>query len=232
MEKTYRSSFLLGRTSDTEDIEGQVVELADAPVPTEEQIREALQKFIGTTWQRPPAFSALKIAGQRAYVLARRGDAVELAPRPVEIHAIEMLRYEYPELELRIRCGSGTYIRSLGRDLARALGTDAIMSALRREAIGPFQANQALSIERLDAESIRQSLQSSAVGLGEMPRIVVNDDEVARLARGQAIRNRFGVATTEIAALDDADNLTAILVHAGGELLRPTKCFVASQASG
>ena len=231
MEKTYRGTFLLGRTSDTEDVDGQVVEVPGAPVPTKEQIEDALPQFIGTIEQRPPAFSALKVAGQRAYDLARRGDAVELAPRPVEIHAIELLRYEYPELELRIRCGSGTYIRSLGRDLAQALGTDAIMSALRRKAIGPFQANEALSVDRLDAETIRQRLQSAAVGLGEMPRVVVNEDEMARLARGQAIRNRFGVNAHEVAALDNADNLAAILVPAGNEHLRPTKCFASSVAS-
>jgi len=232
MEKRYRGTFLLGRTSDTEDVAGLVVELAGASVPTEEQIRETLPQFIGTIEQRPPAFSALKVAGQRAYDLARRGDAVELAPRPVEIYAIEVLRYDDPELELRIRCGSGTYIRSLGRDLAQALGTDAIMSALRREAIGPFQANEALSVDRLDAETIHQRLQSAAVGLGEMPRVVVNEDEMAHLARGQAIRNRFGVNAHEVAALDSADNLAAILVPATAELLRPTKCFVATQASG
>src|SRR5262245_35406014 len=140
MPKTYQGTFLLGRTSDTEDVEGEVVELDSPPVPTRAEIDAALPRFIGTIEQRPPAYSALKVAGRRAHKLARRGEAVELAPRPVEIHAIELLRYEYPEMELRIDCGSGTYVRSLGRDVAEAVDTGAVMAALRRLAIGPFQA--------------------------------------------------------------------------------------------
>jgi tRNA pseudouridine55 synthase len=231
MEKTYRGTFLVGRTSDTEDVAGNVVELAGAPAPNEEQIREALPQFIGTTWQRPPAFSALKVAGQRAYELARRGDAVELAPRPVEIHAIEILRYAYPELELRIRCGSGTYIRSLGRDLARALGTDAVMSALRREAIGPFQASEAMPIDELSFEAIQHKLLPAALAVSDLPRIAANDAESARLALGQSIGNRFGVSAPEIAALDSTDTLAAILVPADGQSLRPTKCFLSAASA-
>src|SRR5688572_14701988 len=123
MPKTYRATFLLGRTSDTEDIEGQVCELADPPVPSTEQVQAALPRFVGTIEQVPPAYSALKVAGRRAYDLARHGEAVELAARAVEIHSLELVSYAYPELALLVRCGGGTYIRSLGRDIARALGT-------------------------------------------------------------------------------------------------------------
>src|SRR5205823_5221065 len=107
MPKTYQGTFLLGRTSNTEDVEGAVVELPNAAVPMREEILAAIPRFLGTIEQRPPAFSALKIAGRSAYKLARRGEAIELAPRPVEIHAIDLLGYQYPELELRVRCGSG-----------------------------------------------------------------------------------------------------------------------------
>src|SRR4029079_9054729 len=116
-------TFLLGRTSDTEDIEGTVVELSDAPVPSLAEIVAVMSRFRGTIEQRPPAYSALKVAGERSYKLARRGEAVELAARPIVIHSLEIVRYNYPELELLVRCGSGTYIRSLGRDLAEALGS-------------------------------------------------------------------------------------------------------------
>src|SRR5205814_8265605 len=107
-------------------------------IPTRVNILAAVPKFVGTIEQRPPVYSALKIAGQSAYKLARRGESVELAPRPVEIYSIDLVRYEYPELELRVQCGSGTYVRSLGRDLAQSLATGAVMSKLRRLGLGPF----------------------------------------------------------------------------------------------
>src|SRR5262245_7182097 len=110
LPKTYQGTFLLGRTSDTEDIEGTVIELTDTSIPTEQQIQGALPQFLGTIDQTPPAYSALKVSGQRSYDLARRGQAVDLAARPVEIHDLQLVRFAYPELELLIRCGSGTYI--------------------------------------------------------------------------------------------------------------------------
>ena len=227
MEKTYRGTFLLGRTSDTEDVEGKVVELPDAAMPAEEAIRAALPQFLGTIQQRPPAYSALKVAGQRAYDLARRGEAVELAARPVEIYAIDVLRYAYPELELRVRCGSGTYIRSLGRDLARAVGTDAVMSVLRREAIGPFAVDDAIRVDELSREAIEERLQPAALAVGSMPRVVVGTQEIARLAQGQAIRSSMAGESAEIAALDESGRLVAILVRAGDEHLRPNRYFAA-----
>jgi tRNA pseudouridine55 synthase len=226
MEKTYCGTFFLGRTSDTEDVQGKLVELVGAPIPTEEQIRDVLPQFVGMIEQRPPAYSALKVAGERAYELARRGEDVELAARPVDIHFIELLRFEYPELVLRIRCGSGTYVRSLGRDLARALGTDAVMSALRREAIGPFRAEDALAANDVSLEAVERSLLPAALAVSELPRVEVNDAEIGRLRQGQAIMNRFGARGGEIAAHDAASNLIAMLVQAGESSLRPTKCFV------
>ena len=132
MPKRYRATFLLGRQSPTEDIEGEVTELPDAPIPTLDEIAAAAGRFVGRIAQRPPAFSALKVAGRRAYKLARAGQPPQLAPRPVEIFAAEIKSYQYPELVMEVECGSGTYIRSLGRDLAESLGTAAVMSALVR----------------------------------------------------------------------------------------------------
>ena len=117
MPKRYRGAFLLGRTSDTEDIEGIVTELADAPAPARAAIEQAAAQMVGVIQQRPPAYSAVKIAGRREYKRARRGEQPEMAPRPITIHALEVVEYDYPRLVLDIRCGSGTYVRSLGRDL-------------------------------------------------------------------------------------------------------------------
>ena len=190
MPKTYLATFLLGQTSDTEDIEGEVVALTDPPIPAEEELRAVLPNFTGIITQQPPAYSALKVGGQRAYALARRGEAVELAPRPVEIHEINVVRYQYPELELLIRCGSGTYVRSLGRDIARALGTDAVMSALVRQAIGQFRIEEAGAYSELAPSKIEQRLLPPTLAVGEMPHVVVTSHEASRLWQGQSLAQR------------------------------------------
>jgi tRNA pseudouridine55 synthase len=225
MPKTYCGTFLLGRSSDTEDIEGQVVEVPAAPIPTEEQLQAALPKFVGTIQQMPPAYSALKVAGQRSYDLARRGKSVDLQPRPAEIYALELIRYEYPELELRIRCGSGTYVRSLGRDLGRALGTEAVMSALRREAIRAFRAEEGLTPDVLTRDVIHQRLLSPRLALGAMPHYVVSAEEQQRLELGQAIPLSADIAADEIAAVSAAGNLVAILAPLARGTWKPAKNF-------
>lgn len=157
MRKQYRGTFLLGRHSPTEDIEGEVTELPDAPHPTREQIVAAAAGFVGRIEQRPPAFSAIKVAGRRAYELARQGRQPELAARPVVIHAIEIAAYKYPELVLDVTCGSGTYIRLLGRDLAESLGTSAVMSALVRTSIGGFVLADAVDPRQLKPDTCASS---------------------------------------------------------------------------
>jgi tRNA pseudouridine55 synthase len=230
MPKTYRGTFLLGHTSDTEDIEGAVVEMANPSIPTEQQLLAALPRFIGTIQQVPPAYSALKVAGQRSYDLARRGQPAELQQRPVEIQSIDLLRYEYPALELRIRCGSGTYIRSLGRDLARAVGSEAVMSALTREAIGPFTIEDALieaRFENATRELIEQSLVPPAAAIGDMPRVVVDEMEMKGLAQGRSLIGPAGAKANELAALSPAGDLVAILTPDDRGGWRPTKNFAA-----
>ena len=133
--KQYRAQFFLGRSSPTDDTDGQVTALEAPPVPSRDEIVAAAASLVGTIEQRPPAYSALKVHGRRAYELARRGQHVELAPRPVTIYRLDVTRYEYPELELDIECSSGTYVRAIGRDLAERVRTKAVMSALIRQAV-------------------------------------------------------------------------------------------------
>ena len=225
LPKTYRGTFLLGRISDTEDIEGQVRELANPPVPTCEQLQSALPRLVGTIQQSPPAYSALRVAGQRAYDLARKGVAVELAPRPVEILSLELLSYDYPELTLLVRCGGGTYIRTLGRDIARSLGTDAVMSNLRREAIGSFSVTTALPADAITSDAIESNVQPPILAVGDMPQIVVSGDEARRLAQGQPIANRWHLAAAEMAAVSLEDRFIAIVAPLESDKLRATKCF-------
>jgi tRNA pseudouridine55 synthase len=125
---------------------------------------------------------------------------------------------------LLVHCGSGTYVRSLGRDIAQAVGTGAVMSALQRLAIGTFRVTDALADAALSPESIRQHLLSPLVALSELPQIVVSDDESRRLQMGQSIANRWNATEPEIAALDSTSRLIAIAVPAGKQL-KPDRCF-------
>ena len=135
MTKTYRAEFTLGQTSDTDDTEGAVTPTADAVAPPTEELERALAKFRGLVKQTPPAYSAVKVAGRRAYELARKGKPVDLSPRQVLIHGVRLHRYEWPTLDVEIQCGSGTYIRSIARDLGMMLRTGGLMSKLVRTAI-------------------------------------------------------------------------------------------------
>ncbi|RPI76843.1 MAG: tRNA pseudouridine(55) synthase TruB, partial [Planctomycetaceae bacterium] len=117
--KRYRAVFRLGATSDTDDVTGTVIESPGSRVPELREIEDLLPRYTGSILQVPPTFSAIHTDGERAYAKARRGEATELAPRPVEVHALRLAAYDYPVLELDVECGSGTYIRAIGRDLGR-----------------------------------------------------------------------------------------------------------------
>jgi tRNA pseudouridine55 synthase len=187
MPKTYHATFLLGHRSETDDVEGEVVPVDDAPTPTRESVDNVLNQFIGEIQQRPPAHSAVKLAGRRAYKLARRGVAVEIAPRTITIHSIAVRRYQYPELELDIECGSGTYVRSLGRDLGAALGTAAVMSALERTAIGRFRIQDAIALDDLTAETLSQHLQPALTIVDDLPRVALSKAQLLEIRNGRPI---------------------------------------------
>jgi tRNA pseudouridine55 synthase len=233
MPKRYRATFLLGRHSETEDIEGEVIEIAGAVTPSRAAIDQALTQFVGVIQQRPPAHSAIKIAGRRAYKLARKGKQVELNARPVTIHSIDVLRYDYPELELNIECGSGTYVRALGRDLGLALGSGAVMSALVRTAIGHFSLDDAVVLDELDAENLTRHLQSPLVAIPELQRIELTDDQFEEVRNGRSIPHPAGQIlnpsvskSSEFAAIDGAGGLVGILFEKRPGELWPAMNFV------
>ncbi len=225
MPKTYVGTFLLGRASDTEDIEGNVVELDHPPQPTRQEIEAALPAFLGTIQQQPPAFSALKVQGRRAYDLARRGEPVELQSRPIDIHRLTVVRYEYPALELEVNCGSGTYIRSLGRDIAQSFGTAAVMSALVRTAIGEFRIAEAIALDQLTSATIAGHLLPPRLAVGCLPSVQLTDEEARRVVNGLPVRNRWKLDAGEMTALDDQERLVAILVPRGPDELGPVRNF-------
>lgn len=189
-QKRYLGTFQLGCASDTEDTEGNVIPLDTPPRPTLAEIETKAQTFLGEIRQRPPAYSALKVNGRRAYELARGGQQVELEPRPVRIDVLRVTAYHYPELQLEIACGSGTYVRSLGRDLAEALGTGAVMSQLVRTAVGAFRQEDAVNIEDaawsgMTLDTFQTLLAPAALAVADLPVWQASDEELLHLWQGK-----------------------------------------------
>lgn len=149
-DKTYEVTVRLGATSTTGDNEGKLTPVSEA-IPGENEVLEALRKFTGEIMQTPPAYSAIKVNGQKAYELARKGRPVVLEPRPVTIYDIRDVRYEYPDVHFVCDVSSGTYIRSLAADIGGVLGTGAYMAALRRTRVGEFDIHDALIVEKISA---------------------------------------------------------------------------------
>ena len=146
-DKRYRTVIDLGAFTTTDDLEGERIEVDVKAPPSEDDVESVLHRFVGEQTQRPPAFSAVKIGGRRAYRLARRGTAVEMPPRTIVVHAVDLVRYAWPLLEVDIRCAKGVYIRSLARDIGEALGTGGHCRSLRRTAVGPFIEQMAVGLD-------------------------------------------------------------------------------------
>jgi len=146
LDKVYEATINLGVVSTTGDPEGEITSVSDT-IPTPERVLEALDGLTGEIRQRPPAYSAIKINGQRAYDLARAGKEFEIPERVVTVYDTELLDYTYPEIKIRTHVSSGTYIRTLAEDVGKALGTGAYCSELRRTRIGEFSIEKAISIE-------------------------------------------------------------------------------------
>lgn len=211
--KTYRGKFELGRRSDTDDITGQVTAVPEAREVSKAKIAEALPAFLGEIEQVPPQFSAVHIGGKRAYTLARAGEIVAIAPRTVHVHRIELLSYAWPLLELEIECGSGTYIRSIGRDLGEALGCGAIMYELVRTRIGPFDLAGAVSLDDLDSGTLPEKLLSPRLAAADLPMYSANEAECRRLKQGKriAVKESAIFRTMErIAVVTESQDLAAL----------------------
>ena len=223
--KHYTATFILGHRSETDDVDGQVEPIPDPQVPTRTQIAAVLPHFVGEINQRPPTYSAIKVQGQRAYRRARRGERVTIAPRAVRIFTLSLTSYSYPELTLQIVCGSGTYVRSIGRDLAEQLGTAAVMAKLERTAIGEFRVEDALGLDQIDSRSIAKALLPATTAVTGLPQIELTPDEKLQLAKGQSIRRTAHGQQTEVAAIDEDNRLAAILRRKGADLLSPIRYF-------
>lgn len=146
LEKEYEGTILLGAHTDSHDVTGNIVQQREVPNLSRTEIEAALQKYRGEIMQTPPMISALKKGGRRLYDLARAGENIEIEPRPVTIHALELLNVNLPELTLRVTCSRGTYIRALARDLGNDFGCGAYLKTLRRTRVGEYRDTQSLTV--------------------------------------------------------------------------------------
>lgn len=193
-DKAYEVIAALGTTTDTDDADGPVLRQRSIGSYAREQVEALLPQFTGDIMQVPPVYSALKQGGEPMYLKARRGDEIDLPARPVRIHDIELLTLEPAQFSLRVTCGSGTYIRSLIRDLGEALGCGAHVTALRRLWVEPFQALPLWTLDGLQAlaeqglPELDAVLHPVAEALVAVPRLVLDDDQARRVGMGQKIR--------------------------------------------
>ena len=191
--KCYEVSATLGTATATGDSEGEIVDRTPVPALSEQAVEAVLASFVGSIAQVPPMYSALKHEGRRLYELARKGIEVDRPPRTVQIHALALLGYDSPTLELRVRCSKGTYVRTLVEDLAKALGTVGHVTALRRLAVSPFEDRQMIKLEAIEAaadagpEHVDALVLPLDSALADWPRLVVAPDNAKRLAQGQAV---------------------------------------------
>ncbi len=227
--KEYVAEAQFGVATDTLDADGAVLEREPMPV-SEDDVAAVLPRFVGTIMQVPPMVSALKVGGRRLYELAREGREVEREARPVEVHALELVDFapsDYPQATLRVRCGKGTYVRSLADDIAAALGGRAHLTALRRTAIGSLRVNDARTVtvleELADQGRFAEALLSRAAGLADLPHLVVDEQTAAGVSHGAvfpAPALDAGAAGEPFRVLDAEGRLLAVY-RSDGKKARP-----------
>jgi tRNA pseudouridine55 synthase len=187
--KIYRFAIKWGSATTTDDAEGSVVATSDVR-PDRAALEAVLPQFTGAIMQRPPIYSALKVGGERAYDLARAGEAVDLPPREIEVDAITLVEHGTEQSVLEVSCGKGTYVRSLARDIAEALGTRGHVSMLHRAAVGPFHDGDALSIDQLENLPLEERdalLKPVAAGFADLPEIRLDAQQATAVRHGNSV---------------------------------------------
>ncbi len=240
--KTYVFTVRWGEERDTDDAEGRVA-ATSAIRPDAAAIRAQLPRFIGTIEQVPPRFSAVKIEGERAYDLARDGQTVEIAPRAVTIHRLDLIELTDPDHAVfAAECGKGTYVRALARDLGRALGALGHVSALRRSRVGPFGESDMIPLERLESLCHRATageghladiLLPIETALDDIPALAVSPADAARLQRGQAVlmRGRDAAVLSGMVQVASGGQVVAIAEVDRGEIV-PKRVFNLTGVAG
>jgi tRNA pseudouridine55 synthase len=239
-DKRYQAIIRLGSSTDTFDADGKFVR-SDQPVNvTEEQFEKILKQFEGEITQTPPPYSAVKVNGRRAYDMARQGEEVELAPRKIQVHHLEVLEWAPPEVVVDVHCSSGTYVRSLANDMGNALGTGAYLVGLRRTKSGRFSLRDATPLRKLQeafqAGNWYQFLIPAAEALADWPAVELNPDDVEEVRHGHRVKAAPGESQPELVrGVSVAGELIALMVPAAAEdgspEWQPKKVFFSSEAT-
>lgn len=228
-KKIYRFRVTFGERRSTDDAEGEVLATSNV-IPTEDAIKAILPKFTGEIQQTPPIYSAIKVEGERAYDLARAGEDVQLNARTVSVHSLELKGFNAPnEAEFEALVGKGTYIRSLGRDIAQALGSEGFISLLHRAAVGPFHEGQAISLDFLENSAHIPAnfeggtpdwLLPTHAALVDIPAVTIGDSEWQKLRYGNGFHHPH--PPTQLLGLIYQDELVA-LAETDGTMIQPKR---------
>ncbi|NEO66829.1 MAG: tRNA pseudouridine(55) synthase TruB [Moorea sp. SIO4G2] len=235
-DKAYKATVRLGVRTTTDDLEGEVIATQSAAQLTLELVKGFLKQFEGTIQQVPPMYSAIQIKGKRLYDLARAGEVVEVPERTVEVETIEVLDWrggEFPEIDLAIACGPGTYIRSIARDLGDALETGGVLAALTRTRSSGFDLADSLTLEEL-TQQLEQSLfqpVSPSAALGHLPSVTLSADQARRWCLGQRISwdDTLETPTSPVQVYHEDGSFLGIgkvISSTSGVLLAPQMVFV------
>ena len=232
--KTYRARLVFGLVTDSQDVTGATLSEADASALTREAVAAHLAEFQGEQLQVPPMVSALKVGGRKLYELARKGETVERAPRPITVYATELLDFQpgpRAEAEIRVTSSAGTYVRTLCHDLGERLGPGAAMSALEREAVGDLRAADAVPLDDLQPET---PLLPLGEALRHLPALTVSDEDGIRLGHGQFVPAPEDAPEGPLLVLAPSGALLAIATVRGqreARLIAPEKVFSNTDAS-
>ena len=221
-DKRYQAIIRMGTATDTYDAEGAFTRDEVTVDVTEEQFEAELKKFEGEVEQTPPAYSAVKINGRKAYEMARKGEEVELEPRMIQVHHLEVLEWATPEVVVDVHCSSGTYIRSLANDLGEVLGCGAYLVGLRRTKNGRFSLRDAVPLRKLkeafEAGDWYKHIIPAAESLSDWPSVVLSPDEVETLRHGQRVKVDADDPEDEmVRGISEADELVALMKRVEGE---------------
>jgi len=233
-DKRYQAIIRLGGTTDTFDAEGKFTPTKDPVNVTEAEFEEALKTFVGEIEQVPPAHSAVKVGGRKAYEMARKGEEVELEPRKITVHHLEVLEWTPPEVVIDVHCSSGTYVRSLANDLGKKLGCGAYLVGLRRTKSGKFTLRDATPLRKLqeafNAGNWYQFLIPAAEALADWPSVELNPDEVEGVRHGHRVKAKEADTVNEkVRGISTQGELVALMeltVQAdGSKEWQPKKVF-------
>ena len=225
-KKAYLFTVSWGVETDSDDAEGSVVKTSEMR-PERAAIQAIMDRFIGTIMQVPPSYSAIKVNGERAYDIARDGEKVELAAREITIDSLELMEFGPDHAVFEARCGKGTYVRAIARDMGRALGCLGHVTALRRTRVGPFEISDAVPLEALEAEGANPAdfLLTVEAGLTELPCVVVDRNGAARLRRGQSLILRGRDAPFDGIAYAACGGVPIAFGQVEGGELNPSRVF-------